>query len=80
VGCREGHWGVESNRVGERRCSQERHLQAHVESEAARWVKKLFGGGVLALMGVVSRLSKGRRSESSESNFCDLRWEEIARE
>ena len=50
-----------------------------VESEAARcrWVKGLFGGGVLVLMGVASRLSEGRQSESSLSGFCDLRWEDI---
>ncbi len=79
MGCRQGHWGVESNQVGEQHCSREQHLQAHVESEAARcgWVKGLFGGGVLALMGVVSQFSEGRWSESSESGFCDLRWEEI---
>jgi len=48
-------------------------------SEAARhkWVEGLLGGGVLALMQVVSQLCKGRQSESSESGVCDLRWEEV---
>ena len=51
-----------------------------VESEVATrcgWVKGLFGGGVLVLMGVASQLSEGRWSESSLSGFCDLRWEDI---
>jgi hypothetical protein len=47
--------------------------------EAARrgWVEGLFGGGVLALMRVASRLGEGRWSESPESGFCDLRWRKL---